>query len=184
MLARVERKLGKMKNEAPKALKNALNETAKQARKDLATEAQKTYMVKTGRFNKAMKIKNATPSNLEAIIKVTGKVMGLKDFKVSPATMRTGKNRPEVVKAKVLKKSGMKPLEKGDIKAFVTKFSNGHVAVVQRRGEARKPIKALSSNSVPMMIGNEKEVYGVVEPKINKNLKGNVKKQIKKVLEG
>ena len=109
-------------------------QTAKQARKDLATEAQKTYTVKTGRFNKAMKIKNATPSRLEATIKATGKVMGLKDFKVSPATMRTGENRPEVVKAKVLKSGGMKPLQMGSLKAFVTKFASGHVAVAQRRG--------------------------------------------------
>lgn len=42
MLAQVEKKLGKMKSEAPKALKNALNQTAKQERKDLADEAQKT----------------------------------------------------------------------------------------------------------------------------------------------
>ena len=42
MLAQVEKKLGKMKSEAPKALKNALNQTAKQARKELADEAQKT----------------------------------------------------------------------------------------------------------------------------------------------
>ena len=75
--------------------------------------------IKTGRFNKAMKIKNATPSRLEATIKATGKVMGLKDFKVSPATMRTGENRPEVVKAKVLKSGGMKPLQMGSLKAFV-----------------------------------------------------------------
>ena len=49
MLEQVERRLGRMKSEAPKALKNAINQTAKQARKDLATEAQKTYTVKTGR---------------------------------------------------------------------------------------------------------------------------------------
>ena len=55
-LAKVEKKLGSLKSEAPKALKNAINQTAKQARKDLATEAQKTYVVKSGRFNKSMSI--------------------------------------------------------------------------------------------------------------------------------
>lgn len=184
MLEQVERRLGRMKSEAPKALKNAINQTAKQARKDLATEAQKTYTVKTGRFNKAMKIKNATPSRLEATIKATGKVMGLKDFKVSPATMRTGENRPEVVKAKVLKSGGMKPLQMGSLKAFVTKFASGHVAVAQRRGSERKPIKAFSANSIPVMLGNEKRVYGVVKPHIKENLKRNVQAQVRKILEG
>ena len=68
MLAKVERKLGRLKSEAPKALKNALNQTARQARKELATEAQETYTVKSGRFNKAMKLKSATASKLEATI--------------------------------------------------------------------------------------------------------------------
>ena len=125
MLAQVERKLGQMKSEAPKALKNAINQTAKQARKDLAIEAQKTYTVKTGRFNKAMKIK-----------------------------------------------------------AFVTKFSSGHVAVVQRRGEERTPIKTFSTNSIPVMLKNERRVYGVVKPHIMQNLKQNVEIQVRKILEG
>ncbi len=184
MLAQVERKLGQMKSEAPKALKNAINQTAKQARKDLAIEAQKTYTVKTGRFNKAMKIKNATPTRLEATIRATGKVMGLKDFKVSPAKIQTGKNRPEVVKAKVLKSRSMKPLKMGKLKAFVTKFSSGHVAVVQRRGEERTPIKTFSANSIPVMLKNERRVYGVVKPHIMQNLKQNVEIQVRKILEG
>ena len=109
-LAKVERRLGRMKSEAPKALKNAINQTAKAARKDLAEEAQKTYVVKSGRFNKAMTIKNATQGNLEATIKTTGAPMELKDFKVSPATARTGANRPSITKAKVLASGSMKEL--------------------------------------------------------------------------
>lgn len=111
--------------------------------------------------------------------------MGLKDYKVSPATMRTGaNNRPDVVKAKVLKASGMKPLEMGGLKAFVTKFSSGHVAVAQRRGAARLPIKSFSANSIPVMLGNEKRVYGIVKPHIKDNLKRNVQAQVTKILEG
>ena len=188
MLAQVEQKLGRMKSEAPKVLKNAINQTAKQARKELANEAQKTYAVKTGRFNKAMKIKNATSSKLEATIKATGKVMGLKDFKVSLAKVQTDiENRPEVIKAKVLKASQMKPLQqkRGEkLKAFVTKFSNGHMAVAQRKGKKRKPIRPFLTNSIPVMLGNEKRVYGVVKPYIKDNLKKNVNAQVRKVLGG
>lgn len=182
-LAKVEKKLGSLKSEAPKALKNAINQTAKQARKDLATEAQKTYVVKSGRFNKAMTIKNATQSSLEATIKATGAPMELKDYKVSPATARTGANRPDLTKAKVLKAGSMKGLQKGNIKAFVAKFASGHASVAQRRGSARLPLKVLFSNSIPKMLGNEKRVYGVVRPTIEQNLQENIDKQVRKILE-
>lgn len=182
-LARVERKLGSLKSEAPKALKNAINQTAKAARKDLAEEAQKTYVVKSGRFNKAMTIKNATQGNLEATIKATGAPMELKDFKVSPATAQTGSKRPSITKAKVLASGSLKGLEKGGIKAFVTKFGSGHASVAQRRGSSRLPLKVLFSNSIPKMIGNEKRVYGIVEPTIQENLQANIDKQVRKILE-
>jgi 3-deoxy-D-arabino-heptulosonate 7-phosphate (DAHP) synthase len=182
-LAQVEKKLGALKSEAPKALKNAINATAKQARKELAQEAQKTYVVKSGRFNKAMTIKNATQGNLEATIKATGAPMELKDFKVSPASVKTGKSRPSMTKGKVLASSGLKNLQKGNIKAFVAKFSSGHATVAQRQGSARLPIKTLYSNSIPKMIGNEKRVYGVVKPNIESNLRENINKQVRKILE-
>lgn len=184
MLAQVERKLGSMKSEAPKALKNAINQTARQARKDLVNEAKKTYTIKVGGFNKAMKIKGATQAKPEATIEAKGKVLGLKDFKVSPATMQTGKDRPEVLKAKVLKRSSMKALRMGKLKAFIAKFSSGHMAVAQREGKERLPIKTLKSNSIPVMLGNERRVYKVVKPHIKANLKKNVNIQVRKILEG
>lgn len=182
-LAKVEKKLGSLKSEAPKALKNAINQTAKQARKELAQEAQKTYVVKSGRFNKAMTIKNATAGSLEAVIKAKGAPMELKDFKVSPATARTGAAQPSITKAKVLAASGMKGLQKGDIKAFVSKFASGHASVAQRRGRERLPLKVLYSNSIPKMLGNEKRVFKVVKPNINKHLQENIDKQVRKILE-
>ena len=57
-------------------------------------------------------------------------------------------------------------------------------AVAQRRGSERKPIKAFSANSIPVMLGNEKRVYGVVKPHIKENLKRNVQAQVRKILEG
>lgn len=111
MLKKIERKLGRMKSEAPKVLKNAVNQTAKQARKELAEEAQKTYTIKKGGFNKAMRLKAASTGNPEAVIKAKGKPIPLKNFRFS----RTGGG----VRAQVLKSGGLKPLVKGDIKAFV-----------------------------------------------------------------
>ena len=75
--------------------------------------------------------------------------------------------------AQVLASGGMKSLEKGDLKAFVTTFASGHTAIVQRDppkqyGSGRGTragryganadmtrIKKLLSPAVPFMLGNE-----------------------------
>lgn len=194
MLRKVEKKLGKMKSEAPKVLKNALNQTAKQARKDLATEAQKTYTIKNGGFNRAMKLKPASSGNLEAVITAKGAPLPLKNFRFSKAGGQ--------VRVQVLKSGGLKPLIKGNIKAFVNNIARKgqkrkkdtkkgkagtdvkHNAIAQRLTEKRLGIKEKYSNSVPVMIGNEKRVYGIVRPDIQKNLQENIEKQVQKVLGG
>lgn len=180
MLKTIENALGDLKSESRKVLKNAVNKTAKQAKEDLAEKAQETYVVKKTRFTKAMATKNATVGNLEAVINITSAQLELKDFKVSPATYNP-QNRPSVVRAKVLLASGLKGLQAGT-KAFLVKFSSGHVSVAQRRGSARLPIKKLMSNSIPKMVGNQEKVYGIVEPDIYSNLLANVQAEIAKVL--
>lgn len=190
MLRMIENALGSLKSESRKVLKNAVNATARQAKVDLAKKAQETYVVKQTRFSKAMKTKNATVSNPTATINVTGEQLELKDYKVSPATYKTGSARPSVVKAKVLLSSSLKGLQIGSLKAFIVKFTNtsksgktsSHVSVAQRKGKARFPIKKLLSNSIPKMIGSQDRVFGVIEPEIYDNLMDNIKKEIDKVV--
>lgn len=186
----IENRLGNLQK-SKAVLKKAVNDTAKQARKELAQEAQKTYAIKNGKFNKAMKIKQATNSNPTAIISATGGAIELKDFKVSPAGYKTGKQRANVIKGKVLKPNGMKALVKGDIKSFIVKFSSGHITVAQRdphnkmkNNPKKDALKVLYSPSIPKMIGNEKRVFKTVKPNINKNLMENINKHIEKVLGG
>lgn len=190
----LEKKLDGMKQEIPNILRKAVNDTAKQARIDLAKEAQKTYTVKRVGFKKAIKMKNASRSNLTATLTVTGAPLPLNSFKIEES--ESG------VRAKVLKKGSLKPLEKGGIKAFVgnvarkdqvrkkdtAKGKKGskvvHIAVAQRETRERLPIKTLWSNSVPKMVGNEARVYGIVKPNIQENLQKNIHKQIDKILGG
>ena len=139
LLRTIEDALGSMKSESRRVLKNAVNDTARDAKKDLAKKAQETYAVKQGRFTKAMKTQNATESSLTATINVTGEQLELKDFKVSPATYRTGQDKPDVLKAKVLLSSSLKGLMKSNNKAFLVKFRNGHVSVAQRYHKTRYP---------------------------------------------
>ena len=68
MLAKVEQKLGEMKSQAPKVLKNAINQTARQARTDLKNQVRKQYTVKAGKVSQAMRIQRATNSRLDATI--------------------------------------------------------------------------------------------------------------------
>lgn len=175
-LSYVEKRLGNLSDKAPKVVCKAINETAKWARREIAKEAQKAYLVKSGKFNKSMEIENARYSNLEATIKSEGETMELFAFKYSSGKKAT--------KAQVLKSGSLKKLEKSGIKAFVAKFASGHKTIAQRQGEDRLPIKVLFSNSIPKMLGNEKRVYGIVEPRIESELDKRIEKHIKKVLEG
>ena len=167
-LQRIELKLKDMKAKAPQALKNAVN----------ADKAKETYAVKSPRFKKAIAQKNATASNPTATLKITGAVNELADFKYKDNTST------DAARGKVLKASGLKSLQKGNLKAFITKFGSGHVSVVQRKGTSRLPLKKLLSPSIPTMVGNEAKVYGIVKPNIEKNLQKNIQKQIDKILGG
>ena len=189
----IEFKLGKLSSKAPTVMKKAINDTAKQARKQLAMEAQKQYSIKFGRFNKTMRIKNASIASPVAIIKTTGQSLEIMDFKASPNKYLTGDNKPDVIKGKVYRKGRLKNLQRGNLKSFIVKFKNGHVSVVQRVKKGSEPeksklghryIKKLLSPSIPTMLGNEAKVYGIVKPVIENNLKINLQKHIKMVLEG
>lgn len=177
-LEQIEIKLGNMKSQAPKVLMKAINATAKDAKTDLANKAKETYAVKSPQFKRAIAQKNANTSSLTATLKITGAVNELADFKYK------ANSGASAARGKVLKSSALKPLEKGNIKAFIVKFQSGHVSVAQREGTSRLPIKKLLSPSIPTMIGNEAKVYGIVKPDIEANLQKNIQKQIDKILGG
>lgn len=173
----VEKKLGDLKSKTPKVLAKSINDTAAWARREMAKEAQKKYTVNTSKgFNKSMLIRKANYSNLEAVIESKGKPIELIKYRYSKGKKMT--------KARVLQRGGLKSLEKNGIKAFVIKFANGHASIAQRIGKSRLPIKILYSNSIPIMLGNEKRVYGIVEPKINEYLQKQIDRHIEKVLGG
>lgn len=170
MLEEVQAKLGAMKAKAPTVISRALNKTATTARVDLASKAQATYTVKSGGFKKDMTIKKASAGRLEAVIHSEGRPLDIDRFHIT-APKKTG------AKANIIKGGGLKQLIKGNIKAFKgTGKLNGKI--YQRRSTARLPIKKLSSNSIPKMIGNEEKVYGVVKPSIDRNLQHYVEQQI------
>lgn len=187
----VEKQLGNLKKKAPAVLARAVNATALEARKLLAAEAQKNYAIKSSGFNaksgakdfpSAMGIRKAKAKNPVAIIETKGAPIELFKFKTSPASYKTGKNKPKKTKARVKAHGGMKNLIQDGRWAFVTQFSSGHRTLVQRTSEKRYPIKNLLSPSIPQMLGNEKEVYGIVKPQLDEMLQQFIQREIDKEL--
>jgi hypothetical protein len=153
-LSYVQRKLGAMKSEARKVLKNAVNKTAVSARVKLRQEAQKRYTAKTAGINSRIDISRATIASPTATLNVKGKTLTMPRFRTTAP--KSG------VKAEVLKGTGLKTVEGSkNIKAFVSKVASGNkksgkvtmtTQILQRVGKERYPLKVLRSPSVPKMI--------------------------------
>lgn len=170
-LRAVQERLGSMRSKAPLVISRALNKTATTARVDLARRAQEAYTIKSGGFKKEMTIQKANRGNLVAVIHSSGRPITSIRFKYSKNAQGKG---GRAARLNVVKGNGLKPLDKGGIKAFIG--PNGHI--FQREGAARKPIKRISSNSIPKMIGSERHVYGIERPHINQNLNKYMEQQI------
>lgn len=199
-IEQVERRLGAMKQKAPKALKLAVNDTARKARSRLAKEAKKKYLVKVGGFNKAMYITLAKVSNPTAVIHTKGKKLPLAKFSIRGGTLGQGRyynptlHRYQIGKGgisasgKVLKSSGYKRSESAKLKWFVANMGSGHKGIFQRNeGKKRGDKKEISEKmglSIPQMIGSERHVYGIVKPYIQSDLKEAVNRHVMRALKG
>ncbi len=141
-LAKIEKKLGTMKSEGRKALRDAVNKTAVSARMKLQQAAQSRYTIKAGGFKSSANIEKATVGKLVATIKVKGAPPVLSAFHMTKP--KSG------VKAQVLTSSGLKALvgSRG-IKAFVA--TGGRVAGLpaQRVGKERFPLRVPHGPSLP-----------------------------------
>lgn len=191
----IELRLGALRAKAPTALKNAINATAKDARTDLWAKANATYTIKKGGLNRDMRLIPATTATLEGILVTRGAPIEMINFRV---TNRRGTPQVEIIKGS--RKS------MGD-RSFVNNVSpySHHLAVAKYTGKGprkegedfdkgsrknsgyrpnRLGIEKKFSVSSPIMIGNERRVYGIVEPNIIKNLQNNVDKQVNKILGG
>lgn len=193
-LSRVRAKLLLFENQVPNVIKKALNATARDAKTALAEKARKTYAVKSPRFKKAIRQKNATASNLVATLKITGKATALSDFKYRRHSGGAS------ARGKLYKDGALKDLSLNDkLKAFVVKYHSGHVAVVRRdppnkytngiskrkeTGGDTTKLKEFYSPSIPRMIGNELKVYGIVKPKIQESLKKHINRETSRIFRG
>lgn len=183
---------------APNLLKNALNATARKVRKQIVKDAKGQYAIKDTGILKdekqgAPKVLTATVASMSAAVRSRGPMQDIMAFMTRP-NQGTG-----AAAAQVLVSGGMKPLEKGNLKAFVTTFASGHTAIVQRDppkqyGSGRSAragryganadmtrIKKLLSPAVPFMLGNE-TVRSQAEALAYETLQAEIDKRIAKGL--
>lgn len=175
-VASLERRLGTLAAKAPAALANALNATARSARKDLASKARETYTAKGTTFTQEMHISRASAANLVSIIRARGTPTEMQKFTHHHGE---GPGTPNL-ETLINKANGAK--EHSNKTFFVKSGKKGGGYIASRRSAARLPIDKKFSISVPGMLGNEGQVYGVVEPSIQKNLKAHVDKQIARIM--
>lgn len=166
---------------SPNILKNAINSTARKVRKQLVKDAKAEYAIKDTKILRdesqgGPKVLTATTAKMSAVIRSRGPMQDIMSFLTRPNT-KTG-----AAAAQVLKSGSMKPLEMDGLKAFVTRFASGHVAIVQRKSADRLPVKKLLSPAVPFMLGNE-TVREKAEALAYETLQAEIDKRIQKALD-
>lgn len=137
----VARALGNLQGKSPAAVKAAVNQTARQARKLMIAAAKARYVVNTAGVRHLKDLKQtgkATNTNLAAKLFISKMRNDLGYFENDPTQAYTGgdvfRHSPSFYKARVLASSSLKPLPgKGNLsKGFLMEFKSGHVGMVQR----------------------------------------------------
>ena len=137
----VARALGDLQGRSPQALKVAVNQTAREARKLMIAAAKARYVVNAAgarHLNDLKPKKRATNSDPSATLFISKMRSDLGYFDNDPTEAYTGgdvfTHSPSFYKARVLASSSLKPLrEKGNLsKGFLVEFKNGHIGMVQR----------------------------------------------------
>lgn len=134
-LDELKKRLGGMAPAARSIMKIAVNETAMDARRMMVDRVRKVYMVKSGAFNRAMRLKKATGTSLTATLHSAGKPIPLRGFAYKKHDVESG----EAAKAHQLRGRRNVPLEKDGNKAFYARMPTGHTGVFERiKGSAMK----------------------------------------------
>lgn len=170
--------LGDAPQKIKQAVKNAINSSVTQAKKEAVSKASEEYTVKKQTINSTIQIQRAKASNPRAVIKSRGTSLGLAKFKTRPKSVPT--KRPKSLLLAQVKKAGAGKRIKN---AFMVRFKSGHTAVAKRLlGNKSKPIDELFSLSVPQMLGAP-SVEKHVAQKAKDLLQGNLEKEINKAVE-
>ncbi len=199
-LIKIMRKMVLLRDQlsSPKTLATALNAAGRKVRKQIVADTKEQYAIKNKKIlsdknEGAPRLFNASASKLVAEIRSKGPMQDIMSFMTTPNS-ETG-----AAAAKVLSSSSMKSLEYNGIKAFVTQFASGHVAIVQRDptgkystgaaariakygpGADMAKVKKLLSPAVPHLLANE-EVRSKAEAMTYEYLQEEIRQRIEKTM--
>ncbi|MDE7299921.1 MAG: hypothetical protein K2N94_14060 [Lachnospiraceae bacterium] len=197
-LTKMESALGMARDKSGYVLRAAINATAKQTVTLLTEEANREYQIsQPSRIAKTMSLDKATLRKLTATVTSKGRVNELYNFMVNPRRYVRGGGVPGGYSAHSRRGASYRNIAlkqnaaggEDPYRAFVVKYKSGHKTLAQRRPDRRMKknpdkefVKTLFAPSVPNMLGNEKGVYGVVEPQIYDLLQQNIQEQIHRFL--
>lgn len=177
------------RKEQNKIIKKSVNETLKYLHSLTKKQLAKTYIRTQKQIDATLTDVKATASNGTAKLVSKGDVLEPLDYKASPTTMAQQQHRKMAAKLKVKRNGSMKPLVLDDRKAFLTELpwknkktgeSGKHLAIVQRKGRERFPIRKLLSSSVPGLMGANYKA--ALQPMARQNLADNLNRHIEEVL--
>lgn len=170
-LEKVSIRLSEIKHDMPIDTAWATNRTLNYAKSLLAKAASQRYRITQKDVKKSMSMIKANAGRPMGALIIKGAPRPLINFRVT----RPKKAAP---KGAQLKGGSVKPLEKGDIKAFFAMMASGHTGVFQRVGKSRLPIKELKGSSVPVMLAGNKGVYKKAEKLIAEKLAHNLETRV------
>lgn len=134
-LEEIERRLGSLRDKAPKVLSKAINDTAKWATRELAAAAQKRYRVQKVKFSREFDIDRASPGKQEATLTAKGGTLPAADFKATPKTPKPSSHGSPATKLAIVKEGSPRVITSNrgsGLQTFIARFQSGHIAVVQR----------------------------------------------------
>lgn len=154
----------------------AVNDVAKQGITEAKRQITSEYNVKSGRVAQFLRLATrASGSSIKAVISGKGRGLALsyfgakqegviankKGFKYTRRAKHQGNLKRGGQVSVLVKKSGGRKAVNTDPRAFMVRLKSGHVAVMQRHGKERLPIKELYGPGVGLLFGSKRIMENV-----------------------
>ncbi len=149
---KLEKLFSKTPKEARTVFARSINRSAVTARSKASQEIRAKYIIRASDAKSAIKINKATASKLSAQVRASGPATPLMKFDVTPT-----KPNNAIVRARVKKSGGRKPITHG----FIAGMSNSHTNVFIRVSKSRLPIKGLYGPSIAQMMGEDTVIKSI-----------------------
>lgn len=192
-LRHITKEIGDLAYKAPTILKEASNDTGKEAMKRMKSQIKKRYAFQHSAISldEHLKRKSASYANPRTIIEVSGSMNSLADFIVTPRRLSRGNNRVGPYAAHVL--SSQSPIGMNR-RTFMIRFDSGHIALVERiegkKYSNQKKISERTAKKLDLTRIEEKRTvsiphmasgaYDEIEDDISVKLQENIQKYIER----